>query len=472
MTKPWPALSLAEAHARMTAQGAAYETSDAAGPYGLTTVWRNAPANARSVVSRFEGYGAQPCLTYESEKITYAAFARAIAALAARLVADGVGPRDRVAIAMRNLPEWPVAFFATVSLGAIAVPLNAWWTSDELLYGLEDSGARLAILDGERLERLGARLATLPALGQVYVSRGDARAPAPHVRRLEDVIGSASDWPNLPERPLPPAEIGPDDPATLFYSSGTTGQPKGVLGSHRGLTCNIMTQAAASARAFVRRGDAPPPPSRKTTLLVAPLFHVTGCLAVLTPALFAGDHVVLMRKWDTLEAMQLIERERITVAGGVPTIAWQLVEHPRRGEFDLSSLQRVAYGGAPASPELLRKVRDALPDAVPATAWGMTETSGVFSSNNAEDYLARPESCGPPPAVGAWKIMSLDGTEELPVGEVGELWCRGPMIALGYWNRPEATAETFRDGWLRTGDLARVDEEGFPKSHEPSLDAA
>jgi long-chain acyl-CoA synthetase len=191
-----------------------------------------------------------------------------------------------------------------------------------------------------------------------------------------------------------------------------------------------------------------------------PFFHTTGCHAVLGPSLAAGARLVLMHRWDALEAMQLIERERITSAGGVPTIAWQLIEHPERERFDLSSLESVAYGGAPAASELVRRIREVFPKSAPGIGWGMTETTSTFTGHSAEDYINRPESSGPSLPVGDMKIIDEAGVT-LPVGAVGELCVRGPNVVRGYWGKPEASAQTFVDGWLRTGDLASLDDEGF-----------
>jgi long-chain acyl-CoA synthetase len=192
-----------------------------------------------------------------------------------------------------------------------------------------------------------------------------------------------------------------------------------------------------------------------------PFFHATGCFAVLNPLLAAGGKLVMMRRWDPVRAFELIERERISSAGGVPTIAWQLIEHPLRGNYDLSSLESVAYGGAPSAPELVRKIKETFPKSAPGNGWGMTETSATATSHGAEDYEHRPDSCGPPVPVTDLKIMTIEGDRELAVGEVGELWCRGPQVVKGYWNKPQESAQTFVDGWVKTGDLARLDDEGF-----------
>jgi acyl-CoA synthetase (AMP-forming)/AMP-acid ligase II len=195
-------------------------------------------------------------------------------------------------------------------------------------------------------------------------------------------------------------------------------------------------------------------------LLVIPMFHVTACSASMIPTIQAGHKIILLHKWDTVKAFEVIEREKINATGGVPFIAWQLIEHPDREKYDLSSIDAISYGGAPSAPELVSKIYEIF-GAFPGNGWGMTETMATVTSHVAEDYLNRPDSCGPAVAVSDLKIMSEDGMTELPVGAVGELWARGPQIVKGYWNRPDATAETFVDGWVRTGDLARVDDEGF-----------
>ncbi|MFZ5669388.1 MAG: class I adenylate-forming enzyme family protein [Pseudomonadota bacterium] len=462
----WPAVSIAEAHRILTAPGSRFEIEEIDIRGVRTRVWKNAPATLRDMVVNGRAFGEREFLVYEDDRVTFEAFHRAVAGFAARLAADGVARGDRVAVIMRNLPEWPVAFFAAVSLGAIVTPLNAWWTGPELQYGLADSGSKIAIVDPERLERIAEHLHDCPDLEAVYVCREADPFDDPRVRRMESVIGPPSSWAGLPDTPLPATPIAPDDDATIFYTSGTTGRPKGALGTHRNMTTNVMTSGAALARAFLRRGETPPVPGPETpqrvTLLVVPMFHVTGCSATLGPAMNGGGKLVLMRKWDALEGMTLIEREKVTVTGGVPTIAWQLIEHPRRAAFDLSSIEAISYGGAPSAPELVRRIKEVWPRSSAGNGWGMTETSATFTNNNAEDYEHRSDSCGPAPAVGQLKIMSVEAPHvELPVGAVGELWAKGPMVLRAYWNKPEATAQTFVDGWVRTGDLARLDEEGF-----------
>ncbi|WP_375422524.1 class I adenylate-forming enzyme family protein [uncultured Sphingomonas sp.] len=452
-------MSIAQAHAMLTAPGTKFEmeTIDIRGV--STRVWKNAPPTLRFLIEASRGHGAQLFTIYEDERVSYEATYRAVATLAARLVALGVGKGDRVALAMRNLPEWPVAFFAATAIGAIMVPLNAWWTGGELEYGLADSGSKILIVDAERHARLREQYARLPALEQVLVSR--AAEPLDGIAsRLEDVIGTPHDWGTLPETVLPAVDLVTDDDATIFYTSGTTGAPKGALGTHRNLMTNILSGGYAGARSFLRRGEAPPEPTPRVGLTVIPLFHVTACSASMMGTIATGSTMVFMRKWDTVRAMEIIEREKVNLTGGVPTIAWQLLEHPDRDKYDLSSLEAIAYGGAPSAPELVKRIYTEF-GALPGNGWGMTETMATVTSHSSEDYLNRPTSAGPPVAVADLKIVAEDGVTELPVGEIGELWARGPMIVKGYWNKPEETAATFVDGWVRTGDLARLDEEGF-----------
>jgi long-chain acyl-CoA synthetase len=461
----WPAMSIAQAHALLTQPGSPLEMEEVVIRGVKTRVWKNAPPTIRHLLQIGRAHGNKEFLVYENDRATFETFTRAALAIADELTKQGVKKGDRVALIMRNLPEWPAIFFGAEIIGAIVTPLNAWWTGPELEYGLVDSGTKIAFADAERLERISEHLINCPDLKRVYVSRYSDDLPNPIVCRLEDVIGSVNDWGKLPDRPMPTVDLQPDDDATILYTSGTTGKPKGALGTHRNMLSNIMAAASSAARNFLRRGEMPPMPDpnapQRVSLLSVPFFHATGCFAIMGPTVFAGGKIVMMRKWEPEQAMQLIEREKVNLAGGVPTIAWQLIEHPARKKYDLSSLDQVSYGGAPSAPELVRKIVEVFPKSLPGNGWGMTETSATCTTHSGEDYEHRPQSCGPAVPVCDIKIMSLDGERELPHGEVGELWARGPNIVKGYWNKPEATANTFVDGWVKTGDLARIDEEGF-----------
>jgi long-chain acyl-CoA synthetase len=462
----WPAMSIAQANAILTAPGMGPEIEELIIRGIKTRTWKNLPPTLRTVVELGRAHGDKAFLVYEDERVSYEAFYRAVAAFALELQSQGLTKGDRVAIIMRNLPEWPVAFYAAASLGAIVTPLNAWWTGPELEYGLTDSGTKIAIMDAERYQRLTEHLPNCPDLQRIYVSREVDEIAHPQVSKIEAVLGPTGNWAQLPDQPIPAVDIDTDDDATIFYTSGTTGKPKGALATHRAVNSNIMAGAVSGARAFLRRGEQPPAPDpeapQRSSLISVPFFHATGCFAVLNPSLVGGAKLVMMHKWDVIRAFELIEREKIQSAGGVPTIAWQLIEHPLRGNYDLSSLESLAYGGAPSAPELVRKIKETFPKSAAGNGWGMTETCATVTTHGAEDYANRPDSCGPAVPVSELQIRdAADGVTVLAPNVVGELWANGPQIVKGYWNKPEATAQTFVDGWVRTGDLARVDEEGF-----------
>jgi long-chain acyl-CoA synthetase len=461
----FPAMSIAEAHDRLTAPGSMLEVEEREIRGARIKTWKNAPPTLAEVFAMSQFFADRVYMVNDDERVTFDAHRRAVARLAARLVADGVQKGDRVAIIMRNLPEWSVAFWAAALAGAIVTPLNAWWTGPELEYGLQDSGTKLAIADAERWERLREHADNCPDLTHVYVSRSSEQDISdPRVSKLEEVIGPPSSWAAIEQGDLPNVTLDPDEDATIFYTSGTTGKPKGAVITHRNIISNVFNALAAQSRAFLRRGEAPPAPNplaaQKAILISVPFFHATGCFAIMVPALLAGMKVVMQRRWNADQALEIIQRERITNAGGVPTIAWQIIEHPRFGEFDLSSLESIAYGGAPSAPELVRRLKERFPKMTPGQGWGMTETSATATSNVGEDYERKPSSCGVASPTGEVRIVGSEG-QDMPVGEVGELWYRGPIVVRGYWNKPQATAETFVDGWVKTGDLAKVDEEGF-----------
>ncbi|MDH2427425.1 class I adenylate-forming enzyme family protein [Sphaerisporangium sp. TRM90804] len=440
-----------QAQEQLTAPGQLFEMDEVEIRGARIRTWKHAPTTFRTMLENSRFHGDAVFLVYEDERITYEEHFRRAATLANRLVEDfGVTKGDRIAIAMRNYPEWVVAFSATLAAGAIAVPLNAWWTTPELEYGVSDSGAKVIFADGERAERL--RGSTVP----VIVTRSPGDLP-PGARDLADVLGEVR-----ADVTLPAVEFAPEDPATIFYTSGTTGRPKGALGTHRNLGQAPMTVAYAMLRSVALAGKDPATAAgtRRITLLTVPLFHATGCFAVLTATMFTGGGLVLMYKWDPGQALRLIEREKVTVLTGVPTNAWQLLSHPDFGKYDISSLGGVSYGGAPAPPKLLERIGEQLPQRQASNGYGMTETTALAVYNSGATYQARPDSIGLPVAVCDVRISDPMGGE-VPVGQVGELCMRGPNVIAGYWNRPEATAETFVGGWLHTGDLAKVDEDGF-----------
>jgi long-chain acyl-CoA synthetase len=462
--------SLDDVTASLTAPGAMFEVEDVTVRGIPVRAWKHAPSTLRDILQLSVGHGNAEFMVYDGDipgavpgpfdRLTYVDHFRAVATLAHRLVDQhGIHPGERVAIAMRNFPEWSLAFWAATSAGAVVVPLNAWWTGPELTYGLRDSGARVLVADLERADRVAPHRAELPSLEHVVVARaGGAPLPGDAVA-FEDAIGDVA-----ADRELPAVPLDTDDEATIFYTSGTTGEPKGALGTHRNICTNLLSLGYAAARTAARSGaaagDPAAPPPRSVYLLSVPFFHVTGCHSLLVATLAAGGGLVIMHRWDAERALQLIERERVTTFGGVPAMAWQVLEHPDFDRYDLSSVRAIGYGGAPAAPELVRRLDAMFPGRTPSNGYGLTETSSVTTMNGGLDYRRKPDSVGLPVPVCDVKVVDADGNE-LPTGEVGELWIKGPNVVKGYWNKPEATAAAISDGWLHSGDVARLDDEGF-----------
>ena len=460
----WAAVSLAKAREILTAPGMPFEMQTVPIHGRPVRVYKNAPPDLRAVFEASRQWGEREFIIYEAERLSFEAHYRAASTLA-NILAEryGVKKGDRVVIALRNLPEWSIAFWAGVAMGAVVTPLNGWGTGDDLAYGIRDSGASVVIIDAERLERLKPFFEGLDIKGLIAVRT--PRAQLGGAVAWEDLLGAAGDYARLPDRPAPDNQVGPEDGATILYTSGTTGRPKGALGTHRNAISNLISLGYSAARALVRRtGEpAPAPPAdapQRAMLLPVPLFHVTGSHSVLIPCLAGGVKMVLMYRWSPAKALELIEREKINGLTGVPTMIWQLLECPDFPNRDVSSLDSIGYGGAAAAPELTMRVRELLPAFWPGQGYGATETTSVATANAGEDYLRKPDSVGLPPPVDDIKIIDADGNT-LPPGGVGEICVYGPNVVQEYWSKPEASAAAFVDGWYLTGDIGRMDDEGF-----------
>lgn len=429
------------------------------------------PPTMRAVWEMTAPYADRDYLVYEDERYTYAEVHAQVRALAHVLRNEhGVGSGDRVALAMRNYPEWVVAYWATMAVGAAIVGMNAWWTATEMEYGLLDSTPKVLIADDERIERALTVLDNVRAKSPMHVmSLRSTRELPENSSRWSDVVVAA----NAPEG-LPEATIDPDDDACIFYTSGTTGFPKGAQLTHRGSVSNLfnlifMTTAAGMAEGkAIAAGDMPAPatpptpPAQTVFMAPTPLFHVTACNCILHPATIGGGRVVLTYKWDPARALELIEREQVTNFSGVPTMSRELLLHPDWAKRDTSSLLGMGGGGAALQPDLVGKIAGALKKGSPSTGYGLTETHGIVTANAAKLYTDKPASCGAiVPTLDA-KLVDDEGND-LPVDPetVGQLCVRGAVVIKGYLNRPDATADSIRDGWFNTGDIAKIDADGF-----------
>ncbi len=446
-------LTMKEAVAAVGAAGQPFEVHDVTVDGVTNRMFKNAPATVRDLFDTARGLD-QTFIVYEDEEWSFAKVMQEADALGAALVNRyGVAAGDRVGIAMRNLPEWIVSFAAILSIGAISVSLNAWWTEDEIEYALNDAQLSVLLADAERVERAKGpcQRAGVPIIGV----RLDESAPlAPGVTPWADA--------GEPGAPMRNVDITSSTDATILYTSGTTGFPKGAVSTHGAICQSIMAFASSSSIIDARRE-----PGEKGSgmapcfILIVPLFHVTGCIPVMMSCFSWHFKLVMMHRWEPERALQLIERHRVTNFVGVPTQSWDLLECPAFSKYDTSSLGAVGGGGAPAPPTLVARVEKSFSRGRPSLGYGMTETNAYGPGNYGDDYVSHPTSTGRTPTI----VMDVDVRDpernSLGRNANGEIWMKSPTMIRGYWRQPEATAATIVDGWLRTGDLGRIDDEGF-----------
>ncbi|MGH9137209.1 MAG: class I adenylate-forming enzyme family protein [Acidimicrobiales bacterium] len=442
-----------EIYAQLTGPGGAFEvvTEDVGGR--PTEVYKQRMRSLREIpaVARSRG-DEQPHLVYGDERLGFTTFVDTANAVSSSLAAGGVGHGDRVAVLAQNCPEWCLTFWGAVNMGAVLVGLNGWWKIDEVVYGLQDSGASVLVADRKRIERVAASLGECPDLRHVFLVDcepkevgldGDERA-----RSFAEL--TATPTPTLPDAP-----IDEDDPAAILYTSGTTGRPKGAVSTHRNMIANLQNTLFASVYGAMLTGDElVPRDGQNVSLFTSPLFHVSGLHSGIVVGLLAGLRLVMLDgKFEPERALELIERERVTIWATVPTMVWRVCEHPDRHAYDTSSVRTVGFGGSPSADELQRMVRDTFPNVKGGSnAYGLTESSSVATLLSPQEAVERPTSVGRPlPTV---KIRIDDGP-------VGEILISGPTLMSGYWNKPEETAETVVDGWLQTGDIGYLDDDAY-----------
>ena len=449
-----PAMSIAEADAMLTGPGGFFEIV-AENVNGIEMgVVAGPHRSLRDLLAASANHGGDGSARYylfdDGRSATFAENIGHTAAVAAGL-ADryGIEPGDRVGLLGANQPGWIQGFWGTVSAGATAVAMNGWWKGDEIRHGIELTEPKVLIADRRRLERLDGD----PGVPVILMDAdpegsADSDGGPDTVNGLIDAYRGAS---------MPDHEIAIDDPAVILFTSGTTGRPRGAIQTHRNFFAYLNCAFMIGARQFLRfpgqTMDVGGP-----TLACSPLFHVSGLHACAVMAVGAGfNHLWTTGRYDAERILHLTEKHGIARWSGVTTQVWRLVEHPRLADYDTSSVVSIGGGGSVWSPELQKICRTALPHArISVTiGYGLTESSGLATSA-ADDVLRdHPDSVGYPlPTVGL-RITDDDGAE-LPEGGVGNICLFGPMVTPGYWNDPAATADTIRDGWLRTGDYGYV----------------
>jgi long-chain acyl-CoA synthetase len=443
-----------QAVAQLTGPGAPFEVVTETVADRPMRNWKNRERSLREKVANWGLRGDQDCMIHGARRIRYGEFARLCFGAAGRLSdAHGLRKGDRVAVLSYNSPDWLIALFGAVSAGGIGVGLNGWWATEEIEYGLNDSGSRFLVVDERLWPRVAPLAGRLESLEKIFFVGAQ---PPPGTLPIADLL--------VPSDTVPTVPIDEDDPFVILYTSGTTGRSKGCITTHRGTIAQVTGIVFSSVVGALTGGASPVPQTggQPASLLTSPLFHVGGLHSGVCTALTAGAKLVFSEgRFDPEQVMRLIQDEKISLWGAIPTMLHRVVHHPKVREYDLSSLRSISFGGAPTPPETIEKAREVLPiEPSFANAYGLTETHGVATVNGGKDLLGRKTSVGRPIPVLELEVVDEDG-KPVPDGERGELRFRGATVTPGYWNRLDATAQTVRDGWLYTGDVGYRDADGF-----------
>ena len=441
--------------AQLTGKGAPFEMVEETVLGRPMRNFKNRERSLREKIANAGLRGDAVAMVQGERRISYGELAKLVFG-AARVLRDDFGMRrgDRLAVLAFNSPDWLVTLFGAVSVGGIGVGLNGWWSSEEIAYGLTDSGSRFLVVDERLYPRVAPLAGSLDGLERIFFIGDD---PPPGTIPVRELL--------VPSDAPPDDPIDEDDPFVILYTSGTTGRSKGCITTHRGTITQVLGIIFSGlAGALMGTGANPVPTDggQPASLLTSPLFHVGGLHSGVCTSLTAGAKLVFSEgRFDAEQVMKLIERERITTWGAIPTMLHRVVHHERVRDYDLSSLRAISFGGAPTPPETIEKAREVLAiEPSFANAYGLTETHGVATVNGGKDLLDRKTSVGRPLPVLDMKVVDPDG-KEVPEGQLGQIVFYGPTVTPGYWNRPDATAETVVEGWLQTGDLGTRDREGF-----------
>jgi acyl-CoA synthetase (AMP-forming)/AMP-acid ligase II len=431
--------------ARLTAPGGPFEVvvEDVLGE--RMPVIKNRPRSLRELLERSRAHGDKEYVVHGERRITFAEHFE-LAASVAHALRDryGIRPGDRVAILAENRAEWVLAFWASVSIGAVVAALNGWWQGDEIRHGIEDTEPALLIADRKRLERLGGRAPGVPVL--------EIDTQFAELERHKRGAG------------LPDVAIAEDDPAVILFTSGTTGRSKGAVNSHRGICGFVSIGQLNGLRNMLlaaERGVKPQPNAAPLcNLVTSPLFHLSGLYSGAVMMLASGGKTVWRSgRFDPGEVLRLIQAERVTHWGALGNMAYRVVSHPDIGRYDLSSVVNVGSGGGPTSRDIQERIRKVFPGGGSiGIGYGLSESVTAVCMIGGEELREFPDSVGRPMPTHELEVRGPDG-RALPEGAEGEIYIRSPYLMLGYWGRPDATAETLLPGrWLRTGDIGRYED--------------
>jgi long-chain acyl-CoA synthetase len=433
--------------------------AEVTGPHGRIQIGRDADGRAMvtnlppTLPAMFDVFcilhGATEAVVADGERLTFAQLDEQATRAAKALVGGwGVRKGDRVAIAMRNGAAWIIVYMAVLKAGAIATLVNGWWQADELAHGLSLTEPSLVLCDAPRAARLEATGLPFPS-ACLAVDKPIDEALAP-------LLARGGEGAELPE-------ILPEDDATILFTSGSTGLAKGALSTHRAVTTGLYAYTIGLLTLLgIMEKEGRPPANPPKTLVNVPLFHVTGEVPVLLNSFVIGRTMVLMPKWDPGEALRLIAEEKVTYFVGVPTMSLEMMQHPDRDKYDLSSLTDIAAGGAARPVAHVKRLQRSFRGAQPALGYGLTETNAAGCGNFWQNYADKPASTGRPHKPIVELAILGEGDRHLPAGERGEIAIRAASNIRAYWNDPAATAAAFTaDGYLKTGDIGYLDEDEY-----------
>jgi|TARA_B100001093_G_scaffold124308_1_gene116950 acyl-CoA synthetase (AMP-forming)/AMP-acid ligase II len=431
-----------------TAPGQMFETKEVINKSGIKfNEYINFPDSIRGYLDFALLHAEKECLVYEDERYTYKEVFEKSAQTGNALISQGIKKGDRVAICMQNNPEFIFAYLGIVGVGAVCVPLNSWWVPSEVIYGLEHSDAKILFADQKRMQGLDSLIAVKKII--------TTYTPDPSYESFSEFIK---------DQPIsfPETKISRDDHATIYYTSGSTGNPKGVLSSQKAVIATLFSWACFSS--VMKEIDSQKDPNSSALLdtasailLCVPLFHVTGSHAGMFMSILVGRKIVMMKKWDAGDALKLIEQEKITDITGVPTQTWELLNHPERLKYDLTSLKTLGAGGSPRPAEHVKQL-DSEFEARPGIGYGLSETNALGALGSGDEYVNHPQSTGRVvPPLTEIKIID-ENWNELQEGEVGEIAIKSLGNMICYWKNPEATKDCMSDdGWFKSGDLGKFE---------------